>query len=88
MGSLKSKISFQQLDVRSFFEDFQHLHLPLSKIFVNEVEFPEWNINLELNKTFSYEEVRESLWIPKCDKSAGQDYVHPEFLKYVPVNLV
>ena len=64
------------------------MHLLPSNFCDDELEFPEGNINVELNRKFSYEEVRESLQIPKCSISSGQDSIYPEFLKYVPLSLV
>ena len=88
IGSFKKKSPLPQLDIKTFSEHFQHLHLLPSNFCVDELEFPEGNINIELNRNFSYEEVRESLQNLKCGKSAGQDSIYPEFLKYVPLSLV
>ena len=88
IGSLKCKSSLPKLDVKSLSEHFQHLHLLPSSFCIDDVESTEGDINVELNKNFSCEEVRESLQILKCGKSAGQDNIYPEFLKYVPGNLV
>ena len=74
--------------MKSFSEHFQHLHLLPSSFCIDDVESTERDINVELNKNFSCEEVRESLQNLKCGKSAGQDNIYPEFLKYVPGNLV
>ena len=88
IGSLKKKSPLPQLDIKTFSEHFQHLHLLPSNFCVDELEFPEGNINVELIRNFSYEEVRESLQNLKCGKSAGQDSIYPEFLNYVPLSLV
>ena len=88
IGSLKCKSSLPKLHVKSFSEHFQHLHLLPSSFCIDDVESTERDINVELNKNFSCEEVRESLLNLKCGKPAGQDNIQPEFLKYVPGNLV
>ena len=59
-----------------------------SSFCIDDVEFTERDINVELNKNLICEEVRESLQNPKCGKSAGKDNIYPEFLKYAPGNLV
>ena len=79
IGSLKCKSSLPKLNVKSFSEHFQHLHLLPSSFCIDDVESTERDINVELNKNFSCEEVRESLQNLKCGKSAGQDN-YPEFL--------
>ena len=81
---MKRKSPLPQLDIKTFSEHFQHLHLLPWNFCVDEVDFPEGNINVKLNRTFNYEEVRESLQNLKCGKSAGQDSIYPEFLKHIP----
>ena len=87
IGSLKSRSSLPQLDVKNFSEHFQHSHLLPLSFYIDDVEFLEGIINVELKKTFSCEVVRGSLQNLKCGKSAGQDMIFPEFLKYVTGNL-
>ena len=58
--------SYKNLDVKKFYEHFQLLHLLLSNFCVDEVEFPERNSNVELNKKFSCEEVQVSFQSPNC----------------------